>query len=67
MNAIQLAELDLFIAPMLAADLLRDSGAKLKPEAVKELTLLATNDQYLAELEWLRAVDRDMMNCQTKG
>lgn len=56
----QLRELDNFIGPMLAADLLRAEGGRMKPEHVRTVTLAATDDPVVAEAEWSRAVMRQM-------
>lgn len=60
MTAAELAELDLFIPAMLAAEAVRNHGAQMSPNKIKELTFIATNDQYLADRAWREATNRKM-------
>lgn len=46
---------------MIAADMLLQKRAHMKPKEVYELALLASNDKNIAEREWARQVDFESM------
>lgn len=58
---------DGMVAPMLAAQALYESKDAMSPDEVRRQTLIATDDQFLADLEWRRAVDRKMDQYKPEG
>lgn len=60
MEAWQLAELDLFIDPIWAWEMVKRHGHEMTPKGIHDMTMLATGDVLLAERAWARAVDEQM-------